>query len=317
MLVDGHEVEGLLDSRLFTGVAPESVEGVLRLCRIRDLSQGETLLVPEQSNALLYVVASGAVSIHLGNTKSEPIVRLGVGETVGEMSLLDGGSVSAFVVADEPSRLVEIEEDLLWTLVHVSHAAACNLLTILVRRLRNANHLIEDRTALFDSLREFGSIDALTGLHNRHWFDQVLRRNLTRCQITGKPLSLIMADLDNFKVINDGFGHLAGDRAIRAVGQLIVKNSRPTTQAARFGGDEFVIILPDIDVEQAAAIAERLRLQVAAVVIEDRNGTQLPPLTISAGVAEARAGAMPEGLIAATDAALLRAKSGGRNRVCI
>lgn len=316
LLLNEQDVAALLNSNLLRFVTLESVEGILRECRIRELANNETLLASEQSNSFLYVIISGSVRIHLGSVISEPITTLGAGETLGEMSLIDGGTISAYVVADSPCRLVEFKEELLWSLVQVSHAAACNLLTILTQRLRHANRIIEERMTMFDNYRQYGSIDSLTGLHNRHWFDQMLDRLLVRCKMAGKPLSLIMADLDNFKEINDCFGHLAGDRAIHGVAQVIVNNSRPGILAARFGGDEFVIILPDIEAATANLMAERLRREVMEASIEDHHGNALPYLTFSVGVAEAVPGSSKEAIIAAADAALSRAKNGGRNRVC-
>ena len=316
LMVSEQDIAVLLVSSLFRYVTPESVEGILLECGIRELAAGETLLMSEQNNSFLYVIISGTLRIHLGSPTSEPITCLGEGETVGEMSLIDGGIVSAYVIADAPCRLVEIKEELLWSLVQVSHAAACNLLIILTRRLRHANRMIEQRMTLFDNYRQFGSVDSLTGMHNRHWFDQMLGRLLTRCQLSGKPLSLIMADLDNFKEINDCFGHLAGDRAIHGVAQVIVSNCRPGLLAARYGGDEFVIILPEINTETAKVVAERLCHEVMAASIEDHHGNTLPYLTISIGLAEAVPGCCRDELIAAADAALFRAKDGGRNQVC-
>jgi diguanylate cyclase (GGDEF)-like protein len=315
-MVTEQDVASLLNARLFRYVAPESMEGILMKCTVRELIAGETLLVSEQTNSLLYVIISGELRIHLGNASSEPITSLGPGETVGEMSLIDGETVSAYVVADGPCRLVEVKEDLLWSLVQVSHAAACNLLAILTRRLRHANRIIEERTSLFDNYRQFGSIDSLTGMHNRYWLNQMLGRLLTRCQLSGKPLSLIMADLDNFKEINDCFGHLAGDRAIHGVAQVIIGNCRPGLLAARFGGDEFVIILPEIGAETANVVAERLRQEVMSACIEDHHGNALPYLTLSVGIAEAVSGSGWEKLIADADAALSKAKTSGKNRVC-
>jgi diguanylate cyclase (GGDEF)-like protein len=315
MTIAPHEIDGLLTSSLFRYVTPESVEGILQSCRVHELADGEPLLEPDQRNRTLYVIISGTVRVHLKNAAQDPLALLGPGETVGEMSLIDGGLVSARVVADGPCRLVEVGEDILWSLVQVSHAAACNLLTILTRRLRNANNIIEQRIIMYDNLREFGSIDSLTGLHNRHWMDQMLVRLLTRCQMSRAPLSLIMADMDNFKEINDTYGHLAGDRAIHGVAQVIVRNSRPVILAARYGGDEFVVILPEVNGELATVIAERLRQEVMAAHIDDHHGNRLPYLTISAGVAEAGTDTTVEELIAAADAALFRAKEAGRNRV--
>jgi len=306
----------LLGSTLFRYVAAESIEGIMQGCRIRELAVGETLLETDQENDRLYVILSGSLHVYLNRERSEPVTTLGAGETVGEMSILDGGRVSAIVVAAEPCRLVAMKEELLWSMVQVSHSAACNLLTILTRRLRNANQIIEDQIAQFNSYREYGSIDSLSGLHNRHWFDQMLGRLLHRCHLAGKPLSLVMIDMDNFKEINDSFGHLAGDRAIHGIAQAIVGNSRPGLLAARYGGDEFVIILPEIELSRATAIADRLRQGVMNATILDHHDNALPGLTLSVGVAEAPPGTGRDQLLAAADAALFRAKNGGRNRVC-
>jgi len=314
-MISDSDVARLLESPLFRFVTRESIEGILQECRVKELTAGETLFLPDQGNNFLYIVLAGTLHVYLNRERSEPVASLGVGETVGEMSIIDGGTTSALVVASGPCRLVVLKEELLWSLVQVSHAAACNLLTILSKRLRNANHFIEERMALFDNYREFGSVDALSGLHNRHWFDQMLGRLLHRCHMSGKPLSLIMTDMDNFKEINDSFGHLAGDRAIHGVAQVIVKNNRPGIIAARYGGDEFVIILPEVDLDRAAIIAERLRSGVMQACIEDHHGNQLPYLTISVGVAEAVPGSTRDQLLADADAALFRAKNGGRNRV--
>jgi len=315
-LVGEGDVAQILESKLFRFVAAESIEGILRECRIRELAGGEALLEPDQENDLLFIVLSGSLNIYLKRDRSEPVATLGAGETVGEMSIIDGGQVSALVVAAETCRLAVMKEELLWSMVQVSHSAACNLLTILSLRLRDANHLIEERMAKFDNYREYGSIDSLSGLHNRHWFDQMLGRLLHRCHMAGKPLSLIMTDMDNFKEINDSFGHLAGDRAIHGVAQVILSNSRPGILAARYGGDEFVIILPEIDATLATIIAERLRQGIMQATIVDHHNNALPGLTLSVGVAEAPPGCSRDQLLAAVDAALFRAKNGGRNQVC-
>jgi diguanylate cyclase (GGDEF)-like protein len=307
--------DDLLNSLLFRNVSAESVEGILDQCRIRELAPEEIFLVPGQANNRIHVLLSGKLRIHLETAESDPIAFLGVGETAGEMSVIDGSAVSAFVVADEACRLLEMGEETLWSLVQVSHAAAVNLLTILTRRLRHANEVIAERTKLYHEIQHFGTVDALTGLHNRHWLDRMLGRLLTRCQMGGKSLSLIMVDIDNFKTFNDRCGHLAGDRAIHAVAQTIVDHCRPILLATRYGGDEFIVILPEIDLARAGAVAERLRVAVAENTFQLANGKPLPSLTISAGVAEAGPEDTPEMLLAAADAALYRAKGRGRNCV--
>ncbi|MHB8233051.1 MAG: GGDEF domain-containing protein [Solirubrobacteraceae bacterium] len=154
--------------------------------------------------------------------------------------------------------------------------------------------------------------DALTGLINRLGFDDSLRRELTRSGRTGNSLALIVADLDNFKGLNDRLGHPAGDAALRAVGEVSLGLGRAGDTMARIGGDEFAAILPDTDAEGAYAFAERLR-----IAIGELRGLEAP-LTISFGVAVARSGdRSPEALIRAADRALYEAKALGRDRSVI
>lgn len=308
-------LEDLQDLFLFRHVSPESVEGVLDQCRVMTLDQDETLLVQGEMNHRIFHLLTGKMKIYLDDRESEPIAVVTPGEIVGEMSVIDRKEVSAFVVADEPCRLLVMEESSFWGLIEVSHAAACNLLTILAHRLRDSNSLVSDRTHLFRDFSLFGNVDALTGLQNRHWLDRMFSRIMTRCKMEGKPLSIIMTDIDEFKKINDGWGHLAGDSVIHGVAQVIVDHCRPTQTVTRYGGDEFIIILPDLELSRAKIVAERLR---TAVMEETASFEVSPPLmllSISLGVAEAEAGDTPETLLARADAALYRAKEGGRNRI--
>lgn len=309
----GVSPDELKELELFQYVSPESIEGVLDSCSVTDLNRGEVLLNLYQPNTRLFFILSGQVGIHPDTTETEPIAILGKGEIVGEMSVIDQKGVSAIVVARSDCRFLVMEQDILWSLVQVSHAAACNLLKTLTRRLRGANFNISTRTRLEEELHRYGTYDALSGLHNRHWFNTIFPRQLDRSEITRRNLSLIMIDIDHFKEFNDRFGHLCGDQAIHLVGRVLMNHLRPTELAARYGGDEFVVLLPDNDMANAELVAERLRTEVTAAPIELEDQTGCPPLTISIGVAQAKRGDSPEDLLNAADAALFRAKAKGRN----
>jgi diguanylate cyclase (GGDEF)-like protein len=123
-----------------------------------------------------------------------------------------------------------------------------------------------------------------------------------------RPLSLIVLDVDHFKQVNDGFGHQAGDEVLRVVGETLLSNSRDRDVAARFGGDEFAVLLPEVPGPTAMAIAERLRASIS-------EGVALGRITVSAGVATLpRGGGTPQQLLAAADVALYQSKHDGRNR---
>lgn len=159
-------------------------------------------------------------------------------------------------------------------------------------------------------------IDAKTGLYNYRHLDEALAEQVRRAQQSGAPLSLVFADMDYLRDVNNTYGHLAGDRALLAIAGVLKRLARPQDVAARFGGEEFVLLLPGMGREEAVQVAERLRRDVAALVVPADDGTTFQ-VTVSAGVASlpADAGSV-ESLIRAADEAVYQAKRLGRNRVC-
>jgi len=160
--------------------------------------------------------------------------------------------------------------------------------------------------------------DPLTGLMNRRRFDEVFREEWQRAARDKRPLTLLLIDIDHFKKYNDTYGHLQGDRALRRVAKsLLATVRRPTDRVMRYGGEEFIVILPDTDTLGGYQVAEKLRLAVQAIDLKHRNSPVAPVLTISIGVATTvPASRRPSmtGLIAAADSALYEAKKMGRNR---
>ncbi|MFC1881149.1 diguanylate cyclase [Thermodesulfobacteriota bacterium] len=153
--------------------------------------------------------------------------------------------------------------------------------------------------------------DSLTGLYVRRYFMVKLQEEIHRAERYGKRLTVIMADLDRFKKINDTYGHDAGDRALKTISKFLQKNIRDVDAIARYGGEEFVMLIPDADKEAAYCLAQRLRAELAKVELED-----LPPITISLGIATYPSDSTDiEELIKKADAAMYEAKQKGRNRV--
>ena len=300
---------------LFRCVSPESLEGIIDCCQTRSVEQEETLLLPDCENNELFILLSGQLRIHLHSLDSEPIAQIEPGEIVGELSVIDGNRTSAFVIAEKPSRVLVMERELVWSLVTVSHAAACNLLTMLSGKLRSANECIAEKMLREHSFHSYGTVDALTGMHNRHWLNEVFARMVQRSSSGGGPLSVLMVDIDRFKSFNDTYGHLCGDRAIHTVARTLLENLRPTVLTARYGGDEFFIALPDVAAETARQVANRLLEKVRETRIARSDGSRLPPLTVSIGLAAAHPGQTAEDVIAAADAALYRAKALGRDAI--
>jgi diguanylate cyclase (GGDEF)-like protein len=307
--------EELRQIRLFQSVELDAIKGILDACTIRSLAAGEVLIAAGQDNRTVYFLLEGHVRIHLTSIQNQPTATLGPGESVGEMSVIDHKPASAFVVAAEPVRLLAMEEEILWSLVHSSHAAAGNLLIALSARLRYTDAAISESREMEQDYRQYGTVDALTGLHNRHWLEMLLDRQVQRSTVGGLPLSLIMIDIDHFKTFNDHYGRAYGDHVLYAVAHTLSGHLRPTEIIARYGGDEFVVILPDSGLETARYIGERLHRGVMDAVPVTPNGSSIPHPTISIGLAALKAGQTGKDLLAEADQALSRAQNGGRNRI--
>jgi diguanylate cyclase (GGDEF)-like protein len=163
--------------------------------------------------------------------------------------------------------------------------------------------------------REQSIRDPLTGLYNRRHMEDALERELSRAQRDRSPLGVILLDLDHFKQLNDQYGHAAGDVVLRRLGRMLQARVRAEDICCRYGGEEFLVILPRASMQDTLRRAEALRVAAAAMRAEP-DGIELPPVTLSMGVAcFPEHGLDPSSLIQAADEALYRAKAGGRDRV--
>jgi len=159
--------------------------------------------------------------------------------------------------------------------------------------------------------------DAVTGLHNRRFLEESLTHEETRAKRHGYTLAIMMIDIDRFKEFNDTLGHLAGDAILKSVGQCLVSVSRGEDIVARFGGDEFALMMANTSRETAWQRAELIRKRVRSLQV-CRNGSELGPVTLSVGVAiMPEHGDSAEAVLRAADEALLRSKQAGRNRVLV
>ncbi|HAW61451.1 MAG TPA: hypothetical protein DCX26_03870 [Pseudomonas sp.] len=176
---------------------------------------------------------------------------------------------------------------------------------------------ISDRLRAEQRLRFLAHFDPLTQLANRRRFDRLLDEEIRRARRAGSPLSVLLADIDHFKRVNDSYGHPFGDECLRQVAAVLAAHcQRAGDVAARYGGEEFVVLLPGLDGPQAAALAESIRRTIAQLSLQ--HDKQPVPLTISLGVATlAPALTSAEALLAGADAALYQAKHQGRDQVVL
>ncbi|WP_028535172.1 diguanylate cyclase [Paludibacterium yongneupense] len=183
--------------------------------------------------------------------------------------------------------------------------------------LRGFNHLVarlqEKEQALnrtLESLDQQASTDALTGAWNRRQFDELAESELSRSQRYGQPISILLLDLDLFKKINDDYGHGEGDRVLQQVADCIRWTLRKSDSLTRWGGEEFIVLMPQTSLSQAVVLAERVRASIASHRIMEQD-----PVTASIGVAEFAPPETRDQWVARADAAMYRAKRAGRNRI--
>jgi diguanylate cyclase (GGDEF)-like protein len=166
-----------------------------------------------------------------------------------------------------------------------------------------------------DEMREQARRDPLTGAFNRRHFERAMERELARAREAGGPLAVALLDIDHFKRFNDTHGHAAGDAVLRHVAATLSARCRGSDVVCRYGGEEFVVLFPECDLEDAARKAEQLRLAVREMKVQWEGGA-LPQVTISLGVAAAPdEGLARDEILGAADEALYRSKAGGRDRV--
>jgi diguanylate cyclase (GGDEF)-like protein len=195
-------------------------------------------------------------------------------------------------------------------------ALAYGAVSLRLRRVKGQRDLLQREVeARTRELAHLATIDPLTELYNRRHFIDVGERELRRAHRYGRPLTLLMLDLDHFKRINDTFGHAAGDRVLRRAAAAWSRTLREADLIGRVGGEEFAVILPEIGCDEAAAVAERL--QSALVGLE--LGSEAGDIVVSAsiGVAALAPEEDLDGLLSRADAALYEAKNAGRNSIRI
>jgi diguanylate cyclase len=186
----------------------------------------------------------------------------------------------------------------------------------LEERLEAASSQVTHLKDEVEAMRVEATTDALTGLANRKKFDSTLRESIEEAKETGEPLSLLMLDLDHFKRFNDEHGHLIGDHVLRLLASVVGQCIKGRDTAARFGGEEFAVVLPSTALDNAKNVGNVIREAISKKAIVNRvTGQDLGKITLSIGAAQYRSGEPLTELIERADAALYRAKHAGRNRV--
>jgi diguanylate cyclase (GGDEF)-like protein len=236
------------------------------------------------------VVAGAALVVSQGVT-----ITLVVIATVGYILAVALGTDAA----TEPSTIVAVVIVNLTALVLLTYVA-----TVIAREQRRAR----------DAAIRMSAVDPLTGLFNRNFFFAAIEREIARCARSGRGFCLLMMDLDELKAINDRLGHFYGDRVLRGVGDVVSAGVRRIDTAARYGGDEFVVLLPETDPTGAFVLAEKIRIGVQEMAVGLPPTGPQPSLSVGV-VAFPDDGASADELMISADAAMYASKRAGKNRV--
>lgn len=171
---------------------------------------------------------------------------------------------------------------------------------------------ITERKRMEEEIRLLTEVDRLTQLFNRLKLDSVIKYEIERTKRSLSPLSIILMDIDHFKLVNDNFGHIVGDEVLKEVAKIIKESIRKVDTAGRWGGEEFMIVLPDSDLDGGRILAEKIRTK-----IESNDFSKVGRLTASFGVAEFKDGISEIEFVNRADNAMYQAKNQGRNKVCV
>ncbi len=301
--------------QVFRDVLLDPIWELLRHCEVYNLSEGDVLLEKDQSNRTMFLILGGSLKIYLDDEHQREAAELGQGQTVGELSVIDGSAASAHVVSTGETLLLCVDEKTFWRITRASHGFCTNLLMLLSLRMRSSNVSLEESENLQGKFEQLALTDGLTGVYNRRWLDQRLPRLLQRSEQDEQPFCVLMIDIDHFKKLNDKYGHALGDIALRMVADTLVKKVRPIDLVVRYGGEEFCVLLPETDLQSGIGAGERLLEAIRRIEICDANGKPVPGMSISAGLAERRTGEDADVMLKRADEALYLAKQQGRDRL--
>lgn len=317
------EIDFLQTVDIFSALAPDELSVLSRHLEDVDCDADSPIFQQGDRGSDLFIVQDGSVAIRVKTAEGGDVdlAQLGQGDFFGEMGLFEDVPRSATCVMPDGGRLYRLRKGDFFSLMEKYPETAIKIMSrmasITAGRLQNTSAFLTDLVQWGEGARRRAITDHLTGLHNRRYLDDALEEQVAQARVRGEKLALIMMDLDRFHSINDTYGQQFGDTVIAAVAPSVANAIEESDIAARYGGDEFVIILPGRAAEESLTIAEKVRLGVEALRIQAPDGETVQ-VTTSQGIAEfPRHAGDVESLKEAADKALYAAKEGGRNRAAV
>lgn len=314
------------------------IDGTLDF-RVRQNRQGSTLVEPEEqiSHTILEDVIQHNKSLVIANAYSDPnfknadsVMALRLRSVLCVPLIAKGNTLGAIYIENRTEKNLFTEKDIK-PLEHFAAQAAVSIenailndeledrVAIRTAELKRINEIllaeIEERKRMEKQLHHLATTDPLTGALNRRHFFELAEKEFDRSKRHSREVSVILVDVDHFKETNDTYGHVAGDQLLKTIAERFINNLRKMDIFGRYGGDEFVILLPETNIDQAHQAAERFHKAVTLDSVETSRG--MIPIQISIGVASLNNSEDMEKLLIKTDQALYKAKEMGRNRVVV
>lgn len=298
----------------------QTAQGLMeRVC-----TPGEVIIRENEPGDVFYLIRSGQAVVIKGDFDA-PIV-LGfrsAGDAIGEMALLENLPRSATVIALNSMTLWSLDRDLFYQFVADNPKFSLELMNMLSWRLRDSNEeqrrgKVREKQQMeaLENLNEQATHDPLTGVFNRRYMDRILPDGISLSRQNGSTLGVLMADVDHFKQVNDVYGHKAGDLVLQSITKIFKKCVRAADVVCRYGGEEFVIIMPGVTLSTLSKTAEEIRSKCQAMSLT--YDEQEIKVTVSLGIAAyPQHGSHADEILVHADAALYCAKEQGRNQVVV
>ncbi len=309
---------------IFSLLSPSERRVLLDTMNFVEFQKGHIIFKEGDRGDTLYIVKSGTVSIslRLSNGQERELVEFSAGDFFGEMSIFENAPRSASCTTKENSALFTLSGDTFFQFVESHPFIAIKIMYRMLnstsQRLRNTDEFLSDMVQWGEKARKRAVTDELTGVYNRRFLDEALEEYFISSKAEMQSLSIVMVDLDNFRDINESYSTEVGDAVIVSVVEVFRKKLRTQDVIARYGGDEFTILLPDTGSKEARRLAEDICACIEQLDVLERLKGPIARVTTSQGIAT-----YPEhaenlkSLREKADQALYRAKHEGRNRVVI
>jgi diguanylate cyclase (GGDEF)-like protein len=317
-------IEFLQNVDLFSLLSDEEISRIIKSLHSVEKNADDILFKEGDEGNELFIVMTGKVASYVllpKGTKRE-IAEFKPGDFFGEMSIFENTHRSATCYTKEKSSLLSLGERDLFELIlyepEIAIKIMYRMLNITAERLLDRSEFLSDMVQWGEEARKRAITDELTGIYNRRFLDDSLMDYFEKAKNSGKPLSLIMLDIDNFKDYSEIFNQKQINQIILEVASAFKKQLRENDIAARYGGDEFTVIMPDTDLKTAFTIAEKIRIAVSELQLSNTLKKNIRQITISLGISS-----YPENtddldtLRVKADKALYKAKLEGRDKVVL